>query len=201
MNKTSLLFLLLIPAIFVHGQGKINLMNGKIIAFDTISKGNMEKFNYVSHDTKKVSAIKVSRIFSINYNDGKEELFFVADSTVSDFSVPQMREFVKGEQDCRLNYKPKAATVGGIIVGGAAGILGIFYGPVLPAIYATIVSASPPPDITKKPYADKILMNSDYYAYGFEMAARKKKLKNSLLGGGIGFGISVTAFIIFRPKH
>jgi hypothetical protein len=199
--RLTLFVWMIVLSIVAHAQGKINLMNGKIFEFDTISKAENDRYVYVDHDSKKIYFIGNRRLFSIVYSDGKEEIIFTPDSTITDLNVPQMKDYVKGEQDCRKYYKPKLATIGGLIVGGCAGYLGVFYGPVLPAIYATIVTASPPPDVANKPYADKTLINNDYYAYGFETMGRKKKLKNAILGGGISFAVSVSTFIFLNRRH
>jgi hypothetical protein len=198
--RLALFVCMIYLSILANAQGKINLMNGKIFEFDTISKAENDRFVYVAHDSKKIYFIGNRRIFSIVYPNGKEDIIFAPDSTITDLNVPQMKDYVKGEQDCRKYYKPKLATIGGLIVGGCAGYLGVFYGPVLPAIYATFVTASSPPDVTKKSYADKALINNDYYAYGFETMGRKKKLKNAIYGGGIGFAISVVTFILIEKR-
>jgi hypothetical protein len=199
--RLSLFVLMIFLSFLANGQGKINLMNGKIIEFDSIGKAGNNKFFYISHYDKEIASIRSKRIFSIVYPDGKEEIIFTPDSTISDLNVPQMKDYVKGEQDCRQFYKPKLATIGGLIIGGGAGFFGFFYGPLLPAIYATYVTASNPPDVTKKPYCDKNYINNDYYAYGFETQGRKKKLSNALCGGGIGLAASLIAYVIIEKRH
>ncbi len=200
-NFFYILFSILLSPLFVDGQGEINLLNGKTIEFDSIGKASNKRFDYVSHLSHKHCKVRQSRVFNITYKDGKEEVFYTMDSLNNVFTLPQMREYVKGEQDSKKYYKPKLATIGGLVAGGISGYFGVFYGPFVPALYATLIAASPPPDISTKSYADKTQINSDYYAYGFENASRKKKFKNAILSGGIGFGVSVTSFIILRQRH
>jgi hypothetical protein len=203
MNKKYLwLMMVLVTLSFVaDAQGKLNLMNGKIILFDSIGKAGNEKYIYAIHANNESYSYTIGkrRIFSIVFADGREEIIFTSDSTISDLNVPQMKDFVKGEQDCWKYYKPKMVTVGGLVIGAGAGILG-FYGPFFPAFYAIIETASAPPDIAKEPYADKAYANNEFYAYGFEIAAKKKKLKNALYGGGISFVTSFVAYTIIS-KH
>jgi len=203
MNKLIylILFGLLSMNIKANAQGKINLMNGKIYEFDSLWKAPKNKFVYISTDNKKSCSIRIKRVFSINYPDGKEEILYVTDTVNNVFNLQQMRDYVKGEQDSWKYYHPKLATYGGLAIGGVAGFFGVFYGPVLPALYATVVTAATPPDVATKPYADKNLINNDYYAYGFENTSRKKILKNSLYGGGIGFGISILTYMLIFSRH
>ena len=200
--KRHYLFLLIslfACSVLVNAQGKINLLNGKIFEFDSIGKTANNKFNYVSHGTKKPSSIKASRIFSINYSSGKEEVVYVPDTSNFDLTIPQMKSYVSGEQYSRQHYKAPWVTVGGILAGGCGGYFGLFYGPIVPAIYGTVVTTFTP-NLNKAPYND-VAFDNEYYAYGFDTTCRKKKLKNALLGGGIGFAISVTTFIILSRIH
>ena len=60
-------------------------------------------------------------MFSISYADGTERVIYERDSLDPvDFSVEQMRMFIRGEQDADRYYKNTTNKVAAFLIGGGA---------------------------------------------------------------------------------
>lgn len=132
-------------------------------------------------------------IFSLQFDDGTEQIIYEPDTTYGDPSVEEAREYVKGEQLADSIYKKPMNLIGGIASGAAGSIL-VFYAPIVPAVYATTISLFTPH--MPKSQLEKEVRSEDFIA-GYERKARNKKTKSALLGGviGLGVGLSILAVI------
>jgi hypothetical protein len=137
------------------------------------------------------------------------------------FSVDQMAAFIEGQKDARKNYHAPLATIGGFATGVTGGFFG-FWGITIPASYVFIAGIKTPkletqnqmPEnikvISKIPEAKQyglkyIVIDNEiyeesvvpYYKYGYEIAAKDKKIKNAIGGSIAGFvALVVTSYIL-----
>ncbi|OQA06424.1 MAG: hypothetical protein BWY67_01960 [Bacteroidetes bacterium ADurb.Bin397] len=88
-------------------------------------------------------------------------------------------------------YKKPLNTVGGVASGVAGSIVG-FYGLPVPLVYATIVGRFNP----KLPKSERANVHSEAFLAGYEKKSRNIKIKQSMIGGGIGFAVGITALIL-----
>lgn len=196
--KYASIFILFILSLTVFGQGKIYLFNGNQISVDSIgSKDINNNFHYTKPGSQSLHKIKAKKIFSIENKDGKEDVLFKPDTANGDFPIPQMKSYLIGVHDSRETYQAPNATFGGVLVGTASGFLGIIYGPVPVALYAAIVSVRYP-TVANQPIVNTSMVNDEYYQYGYQIYAKRKKLKNAAISGGISL---ITSFIILKKYN
>ncbi len=196
-----------------YSQGKIVLLNGKEKRFTTAEvKG--EDILYQPEGTSPGTFRKVDRydVFSINRDGSSEELIYNPD-TVSgeDPTVSEVRDYIKGEQYAGLVYRKPLNLISGIAVGGAGSFLG-FYGLIVPVVYPAILGAVTPKikgplthnynettgkfePITTPDTAPNIAVTESFSA-GYGKKARNMKMKNSMIGGGIGFAVGFSILYI-----
>ena len=123
----------------LYAQDTLVLISGKIIVVSSVSIDENSIAYRKIKPGSKLKKITIDRVFAVNYSDGNEKVVFQTDSLDPlDFTVDQMRNFIKGEQDARRIYHKHYAKVGGLIVGGASSYYA-FYGIIGPPIYASIV--------------------------------------------------------------
>jgi len=169
---------------------------GKVLVAHVIDtsgdKVTIERPNSSKH--KKIE-IERSEIFSIKYaNSGKEIILYIYDTLIgNDYTIPEARLFIAGEQDARRGFHAVGTSIGAFVVGAASGITGasfFTFGP--PFLYVGIMSY-PPIWIRHKSVSNINNVKADPYLYGYDNAALKKRVLRSLLWGSIGL---VTGFII-----
>lgn len=126
------------------------LLNGKTILVNSVEiRDHGIAYRKVESQTgknkkSKLRFIHPDRVFSVRFSDGREQVVFEPDTLDPlEFSVSQMRMFIKGEQDAAMYYKNDLNKVLAVGVGAGAGILG-FYGLVIPPLYSTVVGSYSP---------------------------------------------------------
>src|SRR3954447_11242576 len=93
-------------------------------------------------------------------------------------------------------YRKPLNIVGGVAAGGASSFLG-YYGPIGVFAYAIVLSRfnpKVPPSETIEP----AVFNSEEFTLGYQKYARNKKIKQSLIWGGIGFSIGFAVLVAFN---
>lgn len=156
-------------------------------------------------------------------NQGHRTILYSKDtSNENNFDIKQMSYFIKGIQEGKEHYHAPFATLGGIATGLTGGIFG-FWGTTIPTTYVFITGIKTPkinmpihnitkeiihenlpkiPEYGLKYDARPILEQSEediyapYYNYGYQTAAKDKKIKNAIKGGIIGFIAFVAASYI-----
>src|SRR5437764_13044557 len=100
--RSFLIIPLVVLSLGLKAQDKILLMNGQVLQVKNLAL-NGYKIAYRTIDKNKLKKIDTDRVFSIQYADGTEKVVFTPNPADSlDYTVPQMRMFVKGEQDATL---------------------------------------------------------------------------------------------------
>lgn len=166
----------------------------------------LEKASEIEDLIEKYSKRKyVQDVFSVTYGEtGKEVVvyspdtmgLFVIDSIHPDveYTVVEMRRYLQGRTDGK-NHKAPFATVGGVAVGGVASFLGAFYGPLLPAAYVLIVSATQP-RVREKYVSNPQLIGDEAYEDGYIKSARRKKIKNIVISSMTTLAIGVATLTV-----
>ncbi len=143
-------------------------------------------------------------VFSITSADGREEVIYTSDtlgfldsSKVDvEFTEAEMRRFIKGEQDGRKVKSPLTTFVSGGL-GVAGGIFGAFFGPVVPAVYFSIVAVKKKNKALERQVPINELRDDNAYMDGFSRTAKRQKVKNAAIGGAVGLAVGVGGLLIY----
>ncbi len=145
--KLFQLFIVLLFAVFISGanaQDTLILISGKIIVVKAVDlKDYTIAYRPIEKDAK-LRTIDPEKVFSIKYRDGSERVIYRSDSLDPiDFSVNDMRLFIKGEQDAREFFRNRPIQVLGFASGVVSGMFG-FYGILGPPLFATVFGSFSP---------------------------------------------------------
>lgn len=139
--------------------------------------------------TKNLTIWK-DQVFSIT-TTGKEKFYYKPDSSdESIYGVNEMRMYVYGQQDARLNHKTTLPMVSGLMV---SGILGGYLGsknnallmitPVAGTLIGSVTQNNRP---KKKNARSERIIASPAYVEGYRKGARGKKIFNTIAASVIG---------------
>src|SRR6187401_1849194 len=118
--------------------GTLLLINGKTIPFKLIESNGYDLVYRTPAPKNKLKKIDPERVFSIQYIDGSERVIFQRDTLDPlEFTVEEMRLFIKGEQDADRLYHNNLNKVGGFAAGVVSSYFG-FYDVIGSPIYATV---------------------------------------------------------------
>jgi hypothetical protein len=196
--RNLLLILCVISSLGVLAQDKLLLMNGRIIDVKNVSPSGYI-IAYRTTAKNKLKKIDTDRVFSIQYADGSEKVVFTPNPQDSlEYTVPQMRMYIKGEQDASLYYKNTLNKAASFAIGGGAALLAI-YGIIIPPIYSTVVGAFSP-NMEKMKVSDPALLNDQDYREGYKTKVRNRKIRNSLISGFIGFAVGVVTYSVISQN-
>jgi hypothetical protein len=176
-----------------YAQGTIIFLNGKEKRFEAAEiKGEYLHYS-VEGDTmdfKKV--VDRYNVFSLKYDNGTEDVLYKPDTTYGeDPSVEEVRDYIKGEQYAMKRYRKPMNFISGVGVGLASSAAG-FYGIPIPLAYSTVLGRFDP----KVPANEDGSIQSESFKMGYQKKARNMKIKNSLLGGAVGFAVGITALVV-----
>ncbi|MFI5218213.1 MAG: hypothetical protein ACHQNT_01905 [Bacteroidia bacterium] len=194
------LFIFLLAATIVFSQNKILLLTGKIKEVKSYElKGDW--LYYKKIDDKKETNRKMDRynVFSVTKPDGLEEVIYDPDTALEgDPSIEQVRRYISGEQYGMTSYKTPWNKVEGAVVGFGSGVLA-FYGPAVVFANSMIMGRINPSQIPPTTLIEPEVFNSEEFGAGYKKYARNKKIKDTLIFGGIGFAAGFAFFsIIFK---
>lgn len=195
-HRIFLLFFFLFGLNFYsNAQDTIVLLSGKTIIAKNIAVGMYSVTYYSLKENSWQKRIGPESVFSIKHADGTERIVYERDSLEEeDYTVEQMRMYVRGEQDAMKYYKNNVNKIAAFACGGVASFFG-FYGLIGPAIYST-VSGSVSPIMEKQKVSDPVLLHADEYREGYQRKVRDKKVKSSILYGIAGFAATFAAISI-----
>jgi len=193
-----LLGLFLLPA-DVFSQDQVLLMNGKIVE----CKVKEANFSFVEIEYEKKNGktknkvIEGIDVFSVVYEGGKEQFIYEQDDEIgNEMSVEQIRMYIKGRREARLNWKAPGSTIGGVATGFVSGfVLDPFWAPILPVGYAAVVGSN-------SPAAEKLIvtneadLNNKFFVRGYQKQARQLKAKNGFIGGAIGLVVGYLTRVV-----
>jgi hypothetical protein len=182
----------------VCAQGHMQLLNGKERRYTNASvKG---EFIIYEPEGKTGKSKKINRfdVFSLNPDNGPEEVLYTPDTTYDDEpSVEEVRDYVNGEKLALSYYREHPRFAGsqlyfGFYSGFFGSLLG-YYGAAVVPIYAMGVDRFGP-DLPKERMDE--WNESPAFVTGYEKVMRNKKVKNSLIGGAIGFTVGITTLAV-----
>ncbi len=146
-------------------------------------------------------------VFSVVNKSGNEKIFYTPNENLGEtLSTSQMKSYVLGRQDALNTKISPIIFIGGIVTGAAGAFipqpeiktnngsfplpLGIF----VPATYVVVMGATPPTaEKLSQKFPDKA--GNEPYLMGYQEGIRKKRVKNSLIGAGIGFVAGIVTLI------
>lgn len=196
MNYRILLSLVWLMTGYVSvtlAQGKLLYLNGKEKRFITAEvKGESIVYKPEGASGEVYRHADKYNVFAIVRDDGTEQVIYEPDTVnTDDPPVAEIRDYIKGEQHAVSIYKKPMNLAGGIISGAAGSLIG-FYGLPIPLVYTTIVGRVTP----KLPANERQNNYSEAFIAGYEKKSRNIKVKNSMIGGGIGFALGISALIL-----
>jgi len=205
MNNYFLTFFILLQFFFSkkgtsqEGNDTILLLNGAVVITTVIDTTNGTTIFKNPKNLKKTLSIENDRIFSISNKKG-EFLIYEYDTIVgNEFTIDEMRYFIRGEQDAQKNFKARGALWGNILIGAGAGVTGSLLSPIAPFTFSALVGL-PKIKIKKKGVSDLELLKQDAYLMGYERVARKKRKIRSLIGGVTGLGVGIGTYFILKAN-
>lgn len=176
------------------------LINGNVLITKVIDTTNGVTVVVNPKKTEKRLIIDNDKIFSIK-RDTSETIMYVYDSVPGDeFTVDEMRYFIRGEQDAQKGFKAKGSLYGNMALSAGAGVTGSFLCPIVPFVFAALVGI-PKVKIKKSSVRDLNDLNSASYLMGYQRVARKKRKINSLIGGGAGLIVGLSTFGVLKATN
>ena len=154
MPKIFLYLIVLLTGIVCQAQDTIILITGRTFIVKSVEIGEYS-IAYQKIDKKDPSAktrvrnIDPERVFAVHFKNGTEKVVFQTDTfDTADFTVEEMRKFIKGEQDAREFYHNQSPKILGLAVGAGSSIF-TFYGLIGPPLFSTILGSFSP-NVDKK---------------------------------------------------
>jgi hypothetical protein len=171
-------------------------IHGKVLGQSTLEVRYQEKHK----DSLLKRSEPTESVFSVTDSLGQEKVWYFYDPAFgNDLTVDQMRWYIKGEQDARIGYKPRAAVWGGFLLGAGLVIaLDLEVNSLLiPPAYAGLM-AWPRVHVTPGSVRDPLMEGDNYYATGYSAVGRPKRVVRSLMSttAGIIVGLLVNQLII-----
>ena len=213
MKKYGFLVLVIISLLFSNknfaqeqtlAKDTLWYLNGDkelISNYEFIEEGRI--LNYVNHKGKHKD-VETFFLFSLNKADGSVKIIYKPsmEEEGDTLTVDEMRSFVLGGFFGTTKYKARGALVEGFVVGAASPFLvaslgaNPFFSIIIPAINSTVVGVTKPSEKKiQKQYPE--LSKDTLFVEGYKEAAKRKRTKNSIIGGLIGMAAGiVTVFII-----
>jgi hypothetical protein len=229
------LFILLFILIFINTKGlgqdsitcnkkdTLMLLSGQFLvgSFVADTFGNVDYCVYKGK-RQKIGQISRDRVFGIR-SMGVDKYIYSPDPLIeNDFSIPEMKGYVWGQQDALRSYK------GHYWLGALGGV--ISYTTVLldtymyksqadrlstePGFFKSAPSFLPflipivylPISILPKPRVRKCLSDQNYYGdkiyySGFLKGTRKKRLVSSIIGSFSGIALGLVSYYAFSPNR
>lgn len=183
-----------------YSQDKIQLIGGKVLIGKVLSVST-DTVKYKPEKKSKEIILESERVFSILYDNKKEEVIYKQDSLIGNFySEEDMRMFVYGKQDAWSGYKPKLIPLVGFIVSGVGSYLAgnsiVVLGVPFLSYFGTMLFTIPSIDVNT--VRDKNLLENDPYIDGYSVVARIKKNNMSLIGSVAGTAVGSSTYFITK---
>lgn len=203
MRVSLIVFLFTCLPFFGFSQDKPDTLlfnTGKVlVARVTDTSGDkitIEKPNSTKH--KKIELDR-SEVFSIRYGaTGKEVVIYTYDTlTGNDFTIPEARMFIAGEQDAQKGFRAIGTSIGAFFIGTASGVTGASFFVLGPPFLYSGLMAYPRIRIPHRSVKNLENVKSDAYLYGYDNTARKKRVLRSLLWGGVGLVVGLTVHFTY----
>ncbi len=195
--KILVSFLFVMTVFFVNAQNTLWLTNGKKINIGEFKIENKDFITYKSLKNKDKS-IETYEVFSLIEKDGNEIIVYNQDTTYEGaFSLLEMRAFVQGQTDASQKFKSPLITAGGIVLMTASSVvINPVFVILVSGAYCTTIGLTKPSD--KKLNIPTEYKNNDHYVLGYKKETKHKRIKNAIIGSGIGLAVGFTTFAIIN---
>lgn len=218
MNPKNLIYILIVSLFIGQSVQAQNSSSAKDTLwylngdFELISDYTVEEdgtvLNYLNRKGKQ-RTYETFYIFGISKTDGTQEIFYkpMNEDESDTLTVDEMQSFVIGGFYGSTKYKAPLATLEGFAMGVAspfiatevagASFLTPYLSIIIPALNTTLIGVTRPSErriIRKYPELEK----NKLFIEGFKESARRKRTKNSLLGGVVGLATGI--FLILSIK-
>lgn len=154
MPKIFLYLFFLLTGLVCQAQDTLILITGRTFIVKSVEIGEYS-IGYQKIDPKNPNAktrmrsMDPERVFAVHFKNGTEQVVFQTDTFDSaDFTVEEMRKFIKGEQDAREFYHNQSPKILGLAVGAGSSIF-TFYGLIGPPLFSTVLGSFSP-NVDKK---------------------------------------------------
>lgn len=175
----------------VTAQDTVIFINGKQVMASSVQISDYSvDYRSASGKLKHVDAY---RVFSVRQADGTEKIVYRPDPNDSiDFSIEQMRWFIRGEQEADRYFKDHGNKVFAFGIGAVSSLMG-WFGLAGPPIYSTVIGSFSP-NMEKAKVSDESYRKIPEYCEGYQRKSRDKKIRNSFLAGMAGFAAGILVF-------
>lgn len=204
MMRTLFILLLGFAPFFSAAQDKILLMNGlEVDCKITADTGYVVAFDVTKKSGKiKHKVANRGEIFSYTFA-GKDEVIVYELDTIfgnNDYNVAQMRAYLAGEHDARVNFKARHIMLIGFVACGTIAYIGQdgYFTAVGPPVVYTLTQLIGKVKIRESTMSDVNYKYNDLYADGYEPPARTKKIIRAFLSGFAGSAVGVSLFFITK---
>lgn len=150
-----------------------------------------------SEKSTRGTTVETDRIFSYTNSTGEHILYMVDSASGNEFSITEMRYFIRGEQDGKKGFKARPAFYTNMAIGVLGGVSGTFFFPI-PAFTFAILVGLPKVHIKKSTVRNLEDLNHPTYIMGYERMARRNRKIQSLIGGGIGLVVGLGTFLMLE---
>ena len=194
-----IVLIILLQQVNIAAQNVMWLTSGKKLSIGEYKKTSPDLIIYKNMKGKSKS-VQTFDVFLVTDKSGKEEIIYSPDTSYTDaLTLVQMRSFVQGEYDAELKFKTPLTTIGGIAIAGASSV-------VINPIYVLLISTAYCSSIgISKPFKAKLNIPSEfsqdkYYILGYKKTVKHKRIKNAIIGSGIGLLAGLGTFAIISKK-
>jgi len=203
MKNLFLLFLIFLSYSGISQDTAVFVSGDKLALMDYYQDTTDKNIFIMKTMKGKYKSINKEEIFSFVKKTGGEDIIFKPfEADDANFTIENMRIYIKGEQEARKNSHTFLATVSGFLVGvtspvflSTIGTNSLFYSPIPVAATNFVVGLTVPTEksvVRKYPQMGK----NNFFVEGYRTTARTKRLNNSIKGGLIGLGIGVVSSFI-----
>ncbi len=184
----------------VSGQDRVTLLTGKVLEVKSASiNDSTVTFQKFGSTSMKRRVFEKRKVFSVTFETGKEKVVYEPDSMENEeYNKAEMRMYVQGEIDAREHFRSPLTTIGGVAVGSGGAFFAI-YGSTLPMLYSGSVVLFKT-NMAKQNLPDQTILDSEPYINGYSTQARKKRIKNALIGSVSGYLVSIGVLILIFGK-
>ncbi len=194
--------LLLIPAlicsVYAISQNTILKLNGRTVpALRYELKGDWLYYVKTDDEKEKLRRLDKYDIFSVLKADGTEDVIYDPDTSLDgDPTEMEVRRYIMGEQHAMATYNKPFNRPVGAGVGLTSAFFTGFYAPIGIFTYTLIIGRFDTKDIPYSTMIEPEVFNTEEFRSGYKKYARNKKIKQSLVWGGIGFAVGFPAFFL-----
>lgn len=224
-TRFFLLFFLAQLALSASAQDTLTFLNGRSMTVTDAkdASGNVEYTGFYRRGKliTKPGSLERYRIYSIDYSGGERSILYAQDSSLGNFRTQQeMGYYVQGQSHAHEYHKARWAFWTSLGVTTVASIFdtyrfddaetpnineaGFFKSEptilqVLLPFAVTMSIGLPRVSLKSSTVSDRALLNDQNFLLGYARIGRQKKFFQALKGSGIGIGVGLLSYLIFKP--